>query len=95
MLPGCCNNILPSVLLHVGLRRYSADAEFFIRQHWALEARPKDPAYYIANYDNMVWATQVLMAGELTTGSDAYRAQVAQFFKGWMAGKVSMCQHRC
>lgn len=69
-----------------GQTQYASDAAFYMRQHLQTEARPKDPTYYIPNYDNMVWPAHVLMAGEM--GAESSRAAAAQFVRAWMTGKV-------
>jgi hypothetical protein len=55
-----------------------------LKLHQQIEARPADPAYYVANYNNMAWPTYVLL-GE---GESDERAQAAQFLRGWITGKV-------
>ena len=71
-------------MLIAGQQSYATDAGYFLKLHQQIEARPADPAYYVANYNNMVWPTYVLL-GE---GDTDERAQAAQFLRGWITGKV-------
>jgi endoglucanase len=67
---------------------FANDAEFYLRQHWQYEFKWYKKDHWATNWDNVGWATSMMLASELQ--SDFYRRNVTSFLRGWIRGNVEV-----
>jgi hypothetical protein len=71
-------------------RGYLGKAQRYLRQHYSQDISAQtllsDRSYYSPSWDNQAWATNVLLAGLVSTGKEEYSSRLAPFFNAWVFG---------